>query len=221
MTKPRNLAQLDSNAPSRILAACIAAHSLDPADAAFGSGVETIELPDGRFLDYVNVGETYGTTVCVIRDGRSWRETPFLSDIGTIMEDIEREYADATGSERCPSCCEWVPVAEPYCDCDTYVENPNRKGCFLVSWSYPGCLFEVESPTISDDPDTLWSALESLAEGMIGFRESDAECEANWAALETDWDEWIESDFGKAGQLFTFHPEGGQGGAYLVVTEER
>lgn len=99
------------------------------------------------------------------------------------------------------------------------VENTNRKGYWLVSWSFPGCLFEVEDPTISNDPETLWNALEMIAEGMVGMMEGSPECEANWVALEADWEDWIEHGMPR-GDSFVFRPEGGQGGAYLIVCRE-
>lgn len=78
-----------------------------------GFGIESIDLPapsdeenEGR-VTYVNMGDTYATTLC-------WIEDPYCPDgrfevtsWGTVLETAEKERTLATGEIRCPYCGDW------------------------------------------------------------------------------------------------------------------
>jgi hypothetical protein len=81
-------------------------------------GMEVLDL-DGRLLhgdgiapkaetanvEYVNTGDTYDSTLCRNAEG-VW----FVSSWGDVVEESERQHADATNEHRCCNCGTWTPM---------------------------------------------------------------------------------------------------------------
>lgn len=85
----------------------------DPAEALArcseligGHGVEALTLADGSELLYVNMGDTYDSTLCHVA-GRGF----FVSSWGDVYEEADREREEQEGERRCAYCSEW-------CECD-------------------------------------------------------------------------------------------------------
>lgn len=65
-------------------------------------GVESIDLPNGETLEYLNAGDTYTATLCQIDGGDC-----FVSCWGDEYERAEREHEEETETLHCGYCGEY------------------------------------------------------------------------------------------------------------------
>ena len=87
-------------------------------------GVESVSCAD-RSIDYVNLGDTYDTTI--IQEGDEFS----ISSWGGWYEETEQEHCESEGEIRCGYCGEFTPVAEDWRDtvcqhCGRYVQTGEK-----------------------------------------------------------------------------------------------
>jgi len=120
------------------------------ADPIIGTmGVESVELPDGTYLEYCNAGETYASTLCY-KDGEF-----FISSWGDVYEEAERiaENEAEPQQKALAKHLETSAIKIQETSTDTY-EAEDHPGEYLV--------------LNEDDADTAWDeSLESYIDECI------------------------------------------------------
>ena len=82
-------------------------NSIEQAAVCLKTTVEHVSLA-GRELAYINMGETYGLTIC-----QEGKDAPFAATWGEWYEAVEREHCENEGVVRCGYCGEFTNLTDP------------------------------------------------------------------------------------------------------------
>ena len=116
MTPIQVLAQLRNGEIPSFTCGVTLAEEIASSDGTLTFGIEYIDLPDGSVAKYVNMGDTYQTTLVSFGESHEW----FLSSWGDVLETAQSEHLEETGEE---SCCYCGAIAQ----CERY-DGPNWSG---------------------------------------------------------------------------------------------
>lgn len=72
-----------------------------------GFGVEFVGVAD-RSLKYINLGDTYTTTICAEETDDGDNESPFIGSWGDWVEATEQEHCEENDEIRCGYCGEFT-----------------------------------------------------------------------------------------------------------------